>query len=192
MRGFLGLELPDRVRDPLAEALEPLRKRLPPAQWVPPANWHLTLVFLGFVDAEAVDRLDTVLPPLCSGQERFDLELAGCGTFPPHRPARIAWVGLRQSAGLLALQAALADACSSAGFAVEHRDYYPHLTLVRCRRPWPRGAAEDWRCCGIVPVLDDRVIEVRSCCLFESLQGPRGVHYEVVRSYPLAEQMENG
>lgn len=192
MRGFLGFELPDRVRDPLARALEPVQRRLPPARWVPPANWHLTLVFLGPVDAEALERLDAALPPILSEHQRFDLELAGCGTFPPHRPARIAWVGLRPSEGLLELQAALAESCSSVGFALESRDYFPHLTLVRCRRPWPRGAAEDWRACGIVTDLKPRVIDVRRCCLFESLQGPRGVHYEVVRSYSLAEPMENG
>jgi len=53
--------VPDDQRALLAGYLERCRERAPGLRWVSPDNLHLTLRFLGSVDAERLDRLGSGL-----------------------------------------------------------------------------------------------------------------------------------
>ena len=105
---------------------------------VPAEKIHLTLVFLGEVPA---DRLDAVLGSARLRAREFALELDRAGSF---RKARVAWAGASSAPRpLLALQEALAGRLAAAGFALEEREYTPHVTLVRkIERPLPPAAID--------------------------------------------------
>jgi RNA 2',3'-cyclic 3'-phosphodiesterase len=95
---------------------------------------HLTLHFLGDGD---VGRL---APPLQQLQvSEFRLTVQGVGQFPSAGGAVTLWAGVRQSAELAALHAAVAAALRDQGFRPGTRRYTPHVTLARCE---PRVAAE--------------------------------------------------
>lgn len=47
MRLFLAIDLPNEVKQELANQLEPLKKEYPDFKWVPPENYHITLLFFG-------------------------------------------------------------------------------------------------------------------------------------------------
>ncbi len=94
MRLFLAFELPKDLRARIAERIQPLRSTLPPASWVPAERLHLTLAFLGEVEEPLVAALDGALRPVFAAAPRLRLRLAGPGTFPPARPARVAWIGV--------------------------------------------------------------------------------------------------
>ncbi|MDH3745031.1 MAG: RNA 2',3'-cyclic phosphodiesterase, partial [Acidobacteriota bacterium] len=64
MRCFLALEVPEPVREDIGRRLESLRGDFPPARWVPPSNYHLTLLFLGELGASQVERLGAKLAPV--------------------------------------------------------------------------------------------------------------------------------
>jgi 2'-5' RNA ligase len=100
VRLFLAFELPEDLRVRIAERVEPLRSTLPPASWVPAERLHLTLAFLGEVEEPRVTALDGALRPVFADAPRLCLRLAGPGTFPPARPARVAWIGVEASAVL--------------------------------------------------------------------------------------------
>ncbi len=188
MRAFIALEVPARVTVGLDEALANLRSKLPPARWVPAPNRHLTLVFLGTVAAEDLTRLDDSLGPVFAAEVPFELELGHRGTFPAGRPGRVVWVGFRPSKALGRLQEAVAEACRSLDFDIERRPFSPHLTLARCRKPWSRRACEVWSSGpsgGAARSLRENAFTVDRGCLFESVPRERGVHYSVLRSYPL-------
>jgi len=94
---------------------------------VPAANFHLTLAFLGEVDAAGLDRARCAAGRVdCPA---FALGLDCQGSF---RRAGVAWVGCREAPPpLLALQSALERSLGQEGFAPEPRPYAPHLTLAR-------------------------------------------------------------
>ncbi len=186
MKAFVALELPGAVSTRLDAALRPLRSRLPPARWVPVANWHLTLVFLGRVNAADLPALHASLASAFAGERAFEARLQGSGTFPVGRPARIVWIGVAPAEPLRRLQAAIAEASAACGFELERRGYSPHLTLARCRQPWPRAAIEAWSAACVATTIGEPAFEVRRGCLIESAPDPGGVHYEVVRSYALS------
>lgn len=183
MRLFVAIEVPDAVRRRVAERTVPLRARLPRARWTKVDGLHLTLAFLGDTPEELVGPLDAALRGAFRG-EPFRLRLAGAGTFPPGRAARVAWLGFEPEPRLLALQRRVAAAVSEAtGAAPDRRPYHPHLTLARCRPPWRRSAAESFvrelegERFGEVPVTEG--------VLVRSHLERDGARYETLHRYPL-------
>ncbi|HEX3526192.1 MAG TPA: RNA 2',3'-cyclic phosphodiesterase [Thermoanaerobaculia bacterium] len=190
MRLFLAIEIPPAVRREVARRIAGLRDRLPRARWVDPEILHLTLLFFGQVDEAKVPALGAALRDAFARHLPMELRLAGGGTFPPRRPARVAWVGMETTEemtedGLAALQAdATAAAVESIGFTPEDRPFHPHVTLARCEPFWPRDAAEKFAAAfpGAVgqPWLADHGV------LFESKLSPKGPRYRPVELLPFA------
>ena len=94
---------------------------------MPAANLHITLAFVGFVDAATQRCMEEAASKLSIAP--FDIALDRIGSFGQ----KILWVGSSQPPeDLFALQqtlnAALADSC---GYQPEARPYRPHVTIER-------------------------------------------------------------
>ena len=136
-RAFLAVELPENVQGEIARAAGPLREVAPEdARFVPPDNLHLTLKFLGNLEAENLPRLLRGTLPRLAKAEPFEIELGGFGAFPSARAARILWVGVSEGVVPLARLARGLDAAASrVGVERERRPYRGHLTVARLRQP---------------------------------------------------------
>ena len=136
MRLFIALELEPVVRERLRQTQDGLRRSVDAhwVRWVQPQNIHLTLKFLGEVEAPKVKQISPAIEAEAArhGPSRFIV--AGVGAFPNPERARVLWVGLQDPAGCLAgLHMGMEAALDGAGFAREGRAYTPHLTLGRVR-----------------------------------------------------------
>lgn len=167
---FFALVPPDAVRERIAELQRQLIPHLPASvRPVPPANFHLTLAFLGAVPAASLPALrsvaDRLVPP------DADLVLDHLGAFPR---ARVGWLGASAvDERLVRFQARLAASLDDAGFAPERRAWVPHLTLFRRLRgtlPMQEDLAYPWR--------------VRTFVLLRTVQGRDGVRYRVEEHWP--------
>ncbi len=184
MRLFVAIEIPEALRSEVAAALASPRRRLPPARWVAPQNLHLTLAFLGETEEALLPRLGAALAPAFASHRPFRLRLGGGGTFPPRRPARVAWVGVEEAESLLRLQADVAAALRSVeGIGLDQRPFHAHLTVGRCRRPWGREAVEFWR--SSIPSPLGESFPVEQGALMESRLGPQGARYLRISEFPL-------
>lgn len=105
-----------------------------PGRLVPPANWHLTLRYVGEVEPVAYERwlgeLSSLRP---SGS--FRVTLSSIGTFPNPRRATVVWVGVDHNDRLDDLAAMVDGAAEAAGLGAEERPFVPHLTISRVRPP---------------------------------------------------------
>src|ERR1700720_4174756 len=110
MRLFVALEIPEPVRRGVRRRMAGLRERLPRARWVNPDVLHVTLLFLGEVPPDGVEPLADRLRGAFAPFPPMPLRLAGAGTFPVGRPARVAWIGLAAPPELVPLQAAVVRA----------------------------------------------------------------------------------
>jgi 2'-5' RNA ligase len=131
-RAFLALVLPDRQRDLLAAHVEECARRAPDYRWVPPANLHLTLRFLGSLEQPGLELLQRLLRSVVGAP--FELGLDGRGTFGPRAAPRVVWLGVgrgRQECANLAR--AVEAACRDAGLEPEARPFRGHVTLARAR-----------------------------------------------------------
>jgi 2'-5' RNA ligase len=187
MRLFLALDLPDEARAEMRRRLGRLRSELPEAKWVSPEVCHLTLVFYGETGEGKVGPLSDVLRTVFSRHPPFTMRLQGAGTFPAGRPARVAWIGVKAPTTLMALHRdAFESSAGLAGLETPQRPFHPHVTLARCRRPWPRRKIDhfvqeahgSW----------SEPFRVAEGVLFQSHLGPRGPRHEAVARFPLEGQ----
>lgn len=185
-RLFLGVALSEDVRAALAHRIGAALPGGMPVRMIPPANWHLTLRFLGDTGpaaAEAV-RLEMSAAPL---GEPFAIELGALGAFPAARRARVVWIGVSRGAERLTeLAGAVESAARRAGFPAERRPFAPHLTLGRLREPRDlRPVLEQSRAAAVQ-------VQVAEVTLFRSALGAGGALYEVLRRYPLRPSTQSG
>jgi 2'-5' RNA ligase len=118
----------------LDRALAPLREAPGAPRWTPPDRWHLTLLFLGEVPADALPPFTAAVAPAVARTPAMSLQLAGAGRFGSRRRPTVCWAGLRGDVGeLTALALRLADAARAVALPVEDRPFRAHLTLGRWR-----------------------------------------------------------
>ncbi len=193
MRLFVAIEVPSEIRLELERRISRLRAsgatgnlrpRLPKARWVRPEAMHLTLAFLGETDPERLPELHRELGAAFAAGEPMALEVAGTGAFPPRGRKRVLWTGVEAAGDLGGLQARVAEAVErAAGVEVERRPYHPHLTLARCKPPWPPSAVE--RFAGDFGEEPAGSFTAERGSLIASELHPRGARYRTVESYPL-------
>jgi 2'-5' RNA ligase len=137
MRLFVAIVPPPEALAELAETVAGLRAARPELRWTVPADWHLTLAFLGEVAESLRPELATRLERAARRHPVQDLAVAGGGAFPRPASASVVWAGIRAGRELAALAASVAAGARRAGAPPpdEGRRYRPHLTLARCREP---------------------------------------------------------
>jgi 2'-5' RNA ligase len=183
---FVGLEIPRRVREAVADRCANLRQALPQASWVSSDNYHLLLAFLGEVDEDSLPAIGEALRSVFASRSSFELQLAHTGSTPPMRPARTLWVGVKDWEALEKLQEAVWSSLTPVvDIEAFWRPFHAHLTVARCSKPWGRRCVEIWSqsCPGTV----GEAFQVRQGALFRSRPEATGVSYEVIESYPMLE-----
>lgn len=163
-----------------------LRRRVksPDVKWVPPANLHVTLQFIGYADDERSARVRDVLAAPLDIQP-FDIRVAGIGAFPSRGGPRVIWCGVEERTGrLLQVQREIERRLVSAvGIEPESRPYHPHLTLARYRTP---GRVAERRAIEQHAAGELGTCEIDRVTLYESKLSPRGPTYSALLHAPLS------
>jgi 2'-5' RNA ligase len=176
MRTFLGIGLPDGVRDAVATATARIRGLHAPVAWTAPGNLHITLIFLGEIGPGRVPLIENASRAVASGTGPFSLAAEGAGAFPGTRNPRVLWVGILEPLELVRqLQQNMQDALSGAGFPPEDRPFHPHITIGRVRGALPPAWGE--RFIGEFSGRRFGVVPVSSFTLYESRLEPGGAVY---------------
>jgi 2'-5' RNA ligase len=133
-RLFLAGTLPPELVESLEQQLASVRAVTPQVKWTSTEALHLTLVFLGSVDAALVPTLTGDLAAVAHRHSPLALELGGMATFGPSRAPRVLAASL---AGEVAeLQRLVEDARARVELSVPlepPREFRPHLTVARSR-----------------------------------------------------------
>jgi 2'-5' RNA ligase len=155
------------------------RERFPELSVTPASNLHLTLAFLGELDAGQVEAASAAVEATAAGAgSPWELGWGEPGAFPGARRPRVLWLGPGAgSERLVAAQEVLAGELQGRGLPVDPKPYRPHLTLARVRKP-PLGrerAAEVGEWLASMPSLP--ALAVDSVVLYQSRLGkPAAVH----------------
>jgi 2'-5' RNA ligase len=143
-RLFVGLELPSSCKAVLV-ALDP---HLTGLRWLSEEQLHLTLSFLGDVEASADDRLREALREV--RVPSFFLPLRGLGVFNSCGRPSVAWAGVGKGhPHLFGLHRRIQDAVLCAGLEADLKPFHPHVTIGRAKgislqalQPFLRSHAE--------------------------------------------------
>ena len=125
-RLFAAIQIPE----PIALTLDRIRQPTPGAWWIPPADMHLTLRFVGDIGMGQAREFTNEFARI--DLKAFTLKLAGLGSFGGTEP-RVLWAGVEPSEPLEALARACDRAARNAGIAPDGRAWKPHVTVARLR-----------------------------------------------------------
>jgi 2'-5' RNA ligase len=189
MRVFVAVDVGDDVRREVTRVVAMLTGKLeavktpPKVVWVKPAALHVTIKFLGEVEAPGIERLQAALaPPIAIAP--FELEWRGIGTFPNNKHPRALWIGVIRGAALLAQIEAEVSKRLAGEHAVQldDRALLPHLTLGRVKMA---GAGVDWP--KILQSVEVKRVTslVDRVTLYRSELSQKGPHYTGLISAPL-------
>ena len=132
-RCFVAIPIGEALRDDLRTAVDGWRGRedLAGLRWTDAEAWHVTLAFLGSIDAASVGGVVGRLGTLAEAHPATTSTTGGLGGFPAPARARVAWYGIADVDGGLARLAA--DGAVALGLDAS-RPFRPHLTLARARQ----------------------------------------------------------
>jgi 2'-5' RNA ligase len=138
LRTFIGVDLGKAIRDRTIALQETLARTGTEVKWVEPENLHVTLLFLGEVDAREVPQVCRIVADGARHHAAFSMSVETLGCFPNPRRPRILWVGVGEGAQTLcALHDELEIPLHDLGYRREERRYAPHITLGRVKSDRP-------------------------------------------------------
>jgi 2'-5' RNA ligase len=177
LRLFVAIEIPEAILRDLDSSLAPWRPKLAGARWVPPENWHATLLFLGATAADRVAWVRQRLERVVAEVAPFDTALTTFGGFPSSAHARVVWAGLDDRAGRVAdLSRSVREAL---GAGPDDRSFAAHVTVARSDAP--RALPE-----GFLSIpLPAATLSVGELVLFRSHTGRPAPRYEPLARFPL-------
>jgi 2'-5' RNA ligase len=180
-RLFTALDIPPAVHDDLMALRDAVEAEggLDGVRWVPSANLHVTLRFIGEADreqafayAEALEGVDA---------RAFQAQAEGLAVFPSRRRPRVIVARVGPAEAITAVYEAVDAALQAAGLAPEDRAFSPHVTLARLK-----DADAD----AVGQVLDAHDVRtdpffVDHVTLYESTRTPQGAAYLRRAALPL-------
>ncbi|MGB7976037.1 MAG: RNA 2',3'-cyclic phosphodiesterase [Roseiarcus sp.] len=174
-RLFTGLELSEAVVGQLAL----MRGGIVGARWLEPGDYHVTLRFIGDIDARAARDVDETLGDI--RRPTTPVRFEGLSWFGGDKPRAIV-ARVKPEPALMDLQAEQERRLRRIGIEPETRKYTPHVTLARLRGASQIAVASYLALRGALvadPFTAERFV------LFSARDGSGGGPYVVEAAYPL-------
>lgn len=185
IRTFVAVETSPEVRTNARKLMTRLDTSGAKVKWVEPENLHLTLKFLGEVDARELPLICQAVQTAVEGLDPFDLEMIGAGAFPKADRPRTVWLGAgRGSEEMVVLHDSLEKHLLPLGFRGEGRRFRPHLTIGRVRGG-PAGIRELADLLIESQEFPAGLISADEVVVFSSDLGRDGPTYEALSVSPL-------
>jgi len=183
MRLFFAVPLEERVRRAVREAIERSRLRKAPWRWIDPANYHLTLKFLGEVEESALPGLEGAASLAAAEALPFRIALRKFGGFPDLGRPRVLFYELSEGfEELAALAAGIEERCAGIGYERDKRRFRAHLTVARVKTRISAGTAASL---SEMEEIESVSQDVGRFVLMSSTLHRTGAVYEEVSSFPL-------
>ncbi|MDG6226212.1 MAG: RNA 2',3'-cyclic phosphodiesterase [Candidatus Thermoplasmatota archaeon] len=185
MRLFFSIKAPEHTtlyvcRDALASMDGRFRT-------VDPALMHITIRFLGEIDADPAGLIDAISGPVARIAS-FDMYPARAGAFPSWKRPSVLWIGFEDGGRSAELASYMDKALSDLGFPpASKKPYLPHMTLARSRSV--SGSGNPRAVCDMALnalVEEGYRIPVTEVMLMGSTLTPQGPIHEVLGRAPLS------
>jgi 2'-5' RNA ligase len=160
------LEASARIRDRLARS----RHAPKDARFTQAEKMHVTLKFLGSIDAAQAQTIASGLEPLATRAPPLTLQALDAFPFPSR--ARVIVLTLEDDGTLRTLATAIEEYAEALGIERETREFRAHLTLARLREP---SDVRTW-----LGPIDAVHGAAAALTLYESTGG----HYKSLASFP--------
>jgi 2'-5' RNA ligase len=178
---FIAVKIPDSTKAWLYEKLKSEKPLLSFRNRVHPADYHITLAFLGKIGPQSLVPLDAGLRGILAGEQSFCLTVNRLGTFGKKDEPRVFWAGVEPSEPLRRVREKVYNYCEKSGFRLDPKPFRPHITLAR---KW--GNPAPFQADDLIPVMermDRATFLVEEIALYETRpdQSPKYHPYALYR-----------
>ena len=132
MRTFIAIDLPERVKNKIAELENGLKKYDLAFRWVKPENIHLTLKFLRDINLEQADKIKEAITKISAKFAAFKVNFNSFGFFPNQRKPRVFFISIDKSELLKNIASELEKELEMLDFERENK-FKSHITLARVK-----------------------------------------------------------
>ncbi len=173
-RLFVAIRPPSAIRSHLLATMGGIVG----ARWQSDDQLHLTLRFIGEVDAPCANDIADLLGAVRYAP--FTIALSGVGRFEHNGRVDTLWAGVQPRDALAALHRKIDQICIRLGLKPDGRTYLPHITLARFGR---QGGLTDAFIADHAG-LTSPPFQIDGFTLFESHLGHSGASYLPIARYP--------
>lgn len=167
MRLFLGLELPEEIKTHIATSIAPIQST--PKGWENPADYHLTLLFIG--EASPAECTDIIHRMQDIPTESFTITLGGLKFFN----RRVLYLEILPSPSLTRLKEQIENKFSE-WLKPDRKEFIPHITIKR----WQRYEYDQLHQGIEHNKIESKTFEVKRLALFKSEKDNQGQKYHVI------------
>jgi 2'-5' RNA ligase len=174
---FVSIPLPDFIKELLSSAQQTIKNYLPESRLSSADNLHITIQFIGFVDAKSMPALIILLNKIEMRQFHIFLEKL---ELKHQREHDLIWCTVKaQHLEHLAqrMRELLIDFTQPVT-----RTFNGHITIARFKQNHPDISLEQ---CIKNYTFDEVFFTADRFCLMESKNSPAGISYQILSSYPL-------
>lgn len=184
MRAFLGIGLPETVRETIGALQRELAASGGDVKWVAPAHLHVTLKFLDEISDAQRQAIEERVGLLARREDAFRIGLEQLGAFPSLNAPRVIWIGLAEGKErVMHLAHVIEQEAVALQRRKEERPFAAHLTIGRLRSERHRSAlVQQLREVSWQPPA---AWQVTSLTLYHSVLGSAGPRYTVLAEFPL-------
>jgi 2'-5' RNA ligase len=172
--------MPAAAAERATNALAALRSRHPDARWLPANKLHLTLVFLGQIDASRVKDLSASTAAVAARHQAYEVVTGDGGGRVHTERGGVCWLRLADGGRETAQLALDLDATIGSHIYDPRHPPHPHLTLARGIDQATLKDVQETAHDLTLRWTADRLV------LFRSYTDPHGSIYEELHSCPLS------
>ncbi len=173
MRMFIALDLPLEVKNYIYSKIKDIMEVLD-LKWVDYRLYHITLKFLGDIEEDEIDEIDTKLSEISKKYNAFYLKLKNLGKFPVYgKEINVLWVGVENNNKLEKLAKDVQMSFKNYG---DSKPFSPHITIARNKKS---------KVINLEPMEFNFEFKIEKITLFESILYPSGPLYKIFKTYPL-------
>ena len=191
-RTFLAVEIGDEARATLTRYTQRLARALPTVRWTTADKLHLTLAFLGELDAEQLSSASEAAFSVAAQTVPFTLALNRPGYFGPSHAPRVIWMGVGgELRALTMVQQRLARELAARSLPRDDKPFAPHLTLARIKRQVDDAALARLHAILDGPAPQPSLWPVESLAVMRSDLARDGASYTRLLACPFASPVES-
>ena len=180
---FIGIPIAFSIKDKKEISLIKSTMKIDNMNWVNPANYHITLKFLGNTNENAISSIAEKLNLCTDNFNKFTIKINCLSAFYKNKSPKILYLSIVQDARLNELANMIEVNLAEYKFKSNYSTYLPHITLARFKYQVKSNVLEslisNYKNCIFEKV------EVNEFCLYESINTNIGITYSVINRFTL-------
>ena len=133
MRIFIGIEIPEKIKKKISNEIKNLKNSYANFRWVKEENYHLTLLFLGEVKENKLEKIKKRLKRAIFDQESFFLFSYKFDLFINHQI--VIYINFKRQKLLEQLAEKIRREFREYTYKTNVKKFVPHLTIARAKIP---------------------------------------------------------